>query len=42
LDKDEFLAVVEARFKAANPDTDDTIDAKELASSGRSLSHLLK
>ena len=43
LDKDEFLAVVEARFKAANRDSDDTMDAKELASSaGRSLSRLLK
>jgi Ca2+-binding EF-hand superfamily protein len=38
LDKDEFLTVVEARFKAANRDSDDTIDAKELASSaGKSL-----
>jgi hypothetical protein len=29
LDKAEYLAVVEARFKNANPDNDGTIDCKE-------------
>jgi hypothetical protein len=43
LDKDEFLALVEAKFKAADPDKDGTIDAKELKSStGKSLSRILK
>ena len=43
LDKNEFLALVEKRFKAADPDNDGTIDAKELKSAaGRSLAPLLK
>ena len=43
LDKNEFLALVEKRFNAANPDNDGTIDAKELKSAaGRSLARLLK
>jgi EF hand len=43
LDKNEFLALVEKRFKAADPDNDGTIDAKELKSAaGRSLVRLLK
>ena len=40
---DEYLAVVEQRFKAADPDNDGTLDAKELRSrSGRALLRLLK
>jgi len=43
LTKDEYLAVVETRFTAANPDKDGTLDAKELKSpSGRALLRLLK
>jgi Ca2+-binding EF-hand superfamily protein len=43
LDKNEFLVLVEKRFKAADPDNDGTIDAKELKSAaGRSLVRLLK
>ena len=43
LDKNEFLALVEKRFKAADPDNDGTIDAKELKNAaGRSLVPLLK
>jgi EF hand len=43
LDKNEFLALVEKRFKAADPDNDGTIDAKELKGpAGRSLVRLLK
>ena len=43
LDKDEYLVVVEQRFKKADPDNDGTVDAKELKSSaGRSLAHLVK
>ena len=39
----EFLAVVEKRFTAADPDKDGTIDAKELKSAaGKSLAKLLK
>jgi hypothetical protein len=38
-----FLALVEKRFKAADPDNDGTIDAKELKGpAGRSLVRLLK
>jgi Ca2+-binding EF-hand superfamily protein len=41
--KDEFLAIVEKRFKAADSDNDGTIDAKEFRSAaGRSLVRLLK
>jgi hypothetical protein len=40
---DEYLAVVEQRFNAANPDADGTLDAKELKSkAGRALLRLLK
>jgi hypothetical protein len=40
---DEYLAVVEQRFNAANPDKDGTLDAKELRSTaGRALLRLLK
>src|SRR5262249_35990362 len=43
LDKNEFLALVEKRFKSADPDNDGTIDAKEFKSAaGRSLVQLLK
>jgi Ca2+-binding EF-hand superfamily protein len=43
LDKAEYLAVVEARFKAANRDKDDTIECKELGTSaGQALYRLLK
>ena len=43
LDKNEFLALVEKRFNAANPGNDGTIDAKEIKSAaGRSLVQLLK
>jgi hypothetical protein len=43
LDKNEFLALVEKRFKAADLDNDGTIDAKKLKSAaGRSLVPLLK
>jgi hypothetical protein len=43
LTKDEYLAVVEQRFKAANRDADDTIDAKEFGSkAGRALQRLIK
>ena len=39
----EFVALVEKRFKAADPDNDGTIDAKELKNAaGRSLAPLLK
>jgi hypothetical protein len=42
LTKDEFLAVVEKRFKAADPDNDGTVSAAELkTAAGRSLSQLL-
>jgi hypothetical protein len=43
LTKDEYLAVVEQRFGAANPDRDGTLDAKELNSkAGQALLRLLK
>jgi Ca2+-binding EF-hand superfamily protein len=43
LDKNEFLALVEKRFKVADPDNEGTIDAKELKSAaGNSLVRLLK
>jgi len=38
LSKDEYLKVVENRFKAADPDNDGTLDEKELRSRiGQSL-----
>jgi Ca2+-binding EF-hand superfamily protein len=43
LDKTEFLALIEKRFKTADPDDDGTIDAKELKSAaGRSLVLIVK
>jgi len=43
LTKDEYLAAVEKRFKAANRDSDDTLDAKELgARPGRALQRLVR
>jgi Ca2+-binding EF-hand superfamily protein len=40
---DEYLAVVEKRFNAANRDADGTLDAKELRTpAGRALLRLLK
>jgi Ca2+-binding EF-hand superfamily protein len=43
LSKEEYLAVVEQRFKAADTDNDGTLDAKELNSkAGRALLRLLK
>jgi Ca2+-binding EF-hand superfamily protein len=43
LTKDEYLTVVEQRFRAADPDHDGTIDARELHSrAGRALLRLLK
>ena len=40
---DEYLSVVEQRFKAANPDGDGTLDAKELSTpAGRALLRLLR
>ena len=43
LTENEYLAVVEQRFNAANPDKDGTLDAKELNSrAGRALLRLLK
>jgi hypothetical protein len=40
---DEYLAVVEQRFNAADPDKDGTLDAKELNSkAGKALLRLLK
>jgi hypothetical protein len=42
LTKDEYLSVVEQRFKAADPDNDGTLDAKEFSSkAGRALLRLL-
>lgn len=42
LSKDEYLALVEARFHAADPDHDGTLDAKELNSpAGKALLKLL-
>jgi Ca2+-binding EF-hand superfamily protein len=41
--KNEFVALIEKHFKAADPDNDRTIDSKELRSSaGRSLALLSK
>ena len=43
LSKDEYLAIVEQRFKAADSDNDGTLTAKELNSrAGRSLLRLLQ
>jgi EF hand len=43
LTKDEYLAVVEQRFNAANADSDGTLDAKELTTkAGQKLMRLLK
>lgn len=43
IDKNEYLSIVEARFKAANKDKDGTIECKELYSkSGQALLRLLK
>ncbi|HET7889357.1 MAG TPA: EF-hand domain-containing protein [Bradyrhizobium sp.] len=43
LSLDEYLAVVEKRFNAANRDNDGTLDAKELRTpAGRALLRLLK
>jgi len=43
LTMDEYLAVVEKRFNAANLDGDGTLDAKELRTpAGRALLRLLK
>ena len=43
IDKAEYMAIVEARFKAANRDADNTIDCKELSSKkGKALMRLLK
>ncbi len=40
---DEYLAVVERRFNAANPDKDGNLDAKELNTrAGQALLRLLK
>jgi hypothetical protein len=42
LTKDEYLATVEKRFKAADRDSDDTLDANELRSrSGQALKRLV-
>jgi Ca2+-binding EF-hand superfamily protein len=43
LTKDEYLALVAARFKAADPDNDGKLDAKEISSTaGAALVRLLK
>jgi hypothetical protein len=43
ISKDEFLAYVEALFKKADPDSDGTLDAKELQSpAGRELHRLMQ
>ncbi|MGA6965372.1 MAG: EF-hand domain-containing protein, partial [Xanthobacteraceae bacterium] len=43
LSKDEYLKVVESRFKAADPDNDGTLDEKELRSrAGQGLLRLLQ
>ena len=40
---DEYLAIVEQRFNAANRDKDGTLDARELnTSAGRALLRLLR
>jgi hypothetical protein len=42
LDKDEYLAVVEQRFKSADPDGDGTVSAAEFGTpAGRALARLL-
>jgi hypothetical protein len=41
LSKDEYLKVVEDRFKAADPDNDGTVDEKR-ARSGQALLRLLQ
>jgi hypothetical protein len=41
--KDEYLALVDHRFRAADPDGDGTLDAKELGSkAARALTQLMK
>lgn len=41
--RDEYLAVVEQRFRAANPDRDGTLDRKELDSrAGRAVLRLVR
>ena len=43
LSKDEYLKVVENRFKAADPDNDGTLDEKQLRSrAGQALLRLLQ
>ena len=43
LSKDEYMRVVESRFRAADPDNDGTLDEKELGSrAGRSLLRLMQ
>jgi hypothetical protein len=43
LTKNEYLAVVEKRFNAANPDRDGTLDSRELRTkAGQALLRLLK
>src|SRR5437899_2381869 len=43
LDKNELVAILETRFKAANPDNDRSVNANELKSAaGRSIVRLLK
>ena len=43
LTKDEYLVIVESRFKAANPDPDSKIDCKKAKTkAGRELMRLLK
>jgi hypothetical protein len=41
--KDEYLAVVEQRFKAANLDNDETLDARDLTTgAGAALLRLMR
>ena len=41
--KEEYLSLIEARFKTADPDNDDTLDAKELETeSGQLILKLLQ
>jgi hypothetical protein len=41
--KDGYLALVDRRFRAADPDGDGTLDAKELGSkAARALTQLMK
>jgi Ca2+-binding EF-hand superfamily protein len=43
LTKDEYLAIVETRFKAADPDNDGKVDAKEIGTTaGAALVRLMK